>query len=159
MKKLAAIAIHFLFNNFVVLVIFSTFVAGCGQIFHYLRYGDWVSISALDLLVAMGLKWAVSPTDWMGVFHVLEWLPLPLFSFLVLCMLGYLKFNFFENTYQVLMEKTKKLSFPKTERVLNLCLIFGFLWFGFQFFNKHQSEFHKETAGGLKSEEQLSGFK
>jgi hypothetical protein len=79
MKKLLT-KILFTTATLLLIIFFCSLLIGVGQIIHYLRFGDWLSISALDLLVFLGLEWAKTPASWAGVFRILEWLPLSLFS-------------------------------------------------------------------------------
>jgi hypothetical protein len=46
------------------------------QIYQYLRYGIWNSVSIITLLAAMKYQWASNPTDWMGLHYVLTIAPL-----------------------------------------------------------------------------------
>jgi hypothetical protein len=46
------------------------------QLYNYLRYNIWTSVSVIDALQWTGQKWAYTPTDWLGVYRILEWMPL-----------------------------------------------------------------------------------
>ena len=58
------------------------------QIYGYLRFGFWQSLSVIDALRWTDIQWATAPTDWVGLYGVLEWLPLSagvaIFGFLFL---------------------------------------------------------------------------
>ena len=53
------------------------------QIFFYLKEGAWNSVSIIDGLVELNLKWAINPQDWLGLWNILDFLPLSV-SLLVL---------------------------------------------------------------------------
>ena len=46
------------------------------QIFHYLKDGDWQPLSVITAMGWAGLEWAFSPTSWLGLYKVLDWMPL-----------------------------------------------------------------------------------
>lgn len=47
------------------------------QVYGYLRYAVWNSLSVIDALRWLGSSWASStPTDWTGLYSILEWTPL-----------------------------------------------------------------------------------
>jgi hypothetical protein len=48
------------------------------QIYHYLRHDIWNSVSVVSALQWSGVKWAIAPTDWLGLHRILEWMPLSL---------------------------------------------------------------------------------
>jgi hypothetical protein len=50
------------------------------QAYGYLRHGVWQPISTIDALRYMNMKWAISPTDWLGLYRFLDWMPLSLLS-------------------------------------------------------------------------------
>lgn len=60
--------------------IVGLFLASVGtvlwQVYHYLRFNEWVSLSVVDLLKWCDIQWAYLPTDWIGMYRVLEFLPL-----------------------------------------------------------------------------------
>ncbi len=49
------------------------------QIYSYLRIDVWSSVSPVDVLRWAGVSWAVFPTDWLGLYRVMDWMPLSLF--------------------------------------------------------------------------------
>jgi len=60
------------------------------QVYGYLRYAVWNSLSVIDALRWLGSNWASStPTDWTGLYSILEWTPLS-FGVLILGALLYL---------------------------------------------------------------------
>jgi len=46
------------------------------QIYFYLKDGVWNSVSIIDGLVELNMKWAINPQDWVGVWSILDLLPL-----------------------------------------------------------------------------------
>ena len=48
------------------------------QIYIYLRTGIWSPLSIIDGLRYLGFKWASYPTDWKGIWDILQKFPLPL---------------------------------------------------------------------------------
>ena len=59
----------------------SLFIGGCifvWQIYEFLKFDVWRSISLIDVLRTAEVQWATSPTDWLGLYRVLEWMPLSL---------------------------------------------------------------------------------
>jgi hypothetical protein len=48
------------------------------QAYYYLRHGVWQPISLIDALRYVNMKWAISPSDWIGLYHFLDWIPLSL---------------------------------------------------------------------------------
>ncbi|EAQ63732.1 hypothetical protein MED121_03507 [Marinomonas sp. MED121] len=54
------------------------------QLYKYLRTDTWIEISFLDVLAKINFQWAIDPTDWFGLWRVLNWLPLSV----VLLLLG-----------------------------------------------------------------------
>lgn len=58
------------------------------QLFVYLKYGAWVSISVLDALGLLGGRvsvWTAFPSDWLGLHAMLAWVP----AALVLLCIGF----------------------------------------------------------------------
>lgn len=52
------------------------------QTYAWARYGTWAGYKTIELVAFLGAdKWAVQPTDWLGVHAFLMWLPLPGFFF------------------------------------------------------------------------------
>ena len=48
------------------------------QVYGYLRQEVWQPVSTIDALRYVNMKWAIAPTDWLGLYRVLEWMPLAL---------------------------------------------------------------------------------
>jgi len=48
------------------------------QIYEYLRHDIWNSVSVVSALQWLGVKWAIVPTDWVGLHRILEWTPMSL---------------------------------------------------------------------------------
>ncbi len=46
------------------------------QIYHLLRFGEWMPLSVIWALRRTGVSWALYPNDWLGVYKFLDWLPL-----------------------------------------------------------------------------------
>lgn len=70
-------AVHDSILTWLVLAWFFTPIGVVGwQVYGYLRFGFWQSISVIDALRWTGNQWAVAPTDWVGLYGVLELLPL-----------------------------------------------------------------------------------
>lgn len=53
------------------------------QIYGYLRFENWRSLSLVDVLSSFEVKWAIAPTDWIGLHRILEWTPLSLLVLIV----------------------------------------------------------------------------
>lgn len=50
------------------------------QIFSYLRFDMWHSISLITTMQWLQNTWALSPVSWFGLFKVLDFIPLSLAS-------------------------------------------------------------------------------
>jgi len=48
------------------------------QLYHFLRFYTWTSVSVIDGLIWCGVNWASNPKDWMRLYHVFDWTPLAL---------------------------------------------------------------------------------
>lgn len=48
------------------------------QVYEYMRYNIWNPISVATALEWMNIKWALNPTDWVGLFNILKIIPLSL---------------------------------------------------------------------------------
>ena len=70
------------FDEFAALVSVSAFLSGpcilLWQIYGYLRFEKWHPLSIIDALHYCGFGWAAFPTDWMGLYRILEWMPISL---------------------------------------------------------------------------------
>jgi hypothetical protein len=68
------------YDTFVTIAFFLWILTPLGilgwQIYGYLRYAVWNSLSVIDSLRWLGSEWASNPTDWTGLYSVLEWTPL-----------------------------------------------------------------------------------
>jgi hypothetical protein len=51
------------------------------QIYHYLQVGQWQPISVITALQYCEVGWAYNPTKWIGLYRVLDFIPLSLASF------------------------------------------------------------------------------
>ena len=64
-----------------VVVILATVGILVWQIYSYLRFGEWPSLSVITALLWLNVDWARSPRDWAGVHKALEAIPLSLTAF------------------------------------------------------------------------------
>lgn len=48
------------------------------QVYEYLRYNIWSSVSVITALQWMKIQWALNPTDWIGLYNILRMIPLSL---------------------------------------------------------------------------------
>ena len=68
----------------VVTFLYSLALLGCGvsivgwQVYEYLRYDIWTPVSPITALEWMKIKWALNPTDWLGLYNLLKMVPLSL---------------------------------------------------------------------------------
>lgn len=46
------------------------------QVYQYLKAGIWQPISLTTAMQFMNVKWAISPTDWAGLYQILDFIPL-----------------------------------------------------------------------------------
>lgn len=53
------------------------------QIYAYLKFGEWPSLSVITILSWCNIEWARSPSDWVGVHKTLNAFPLSLASFVI----------------------------------------------------------------------------
>jgi hypothetical protein len=53
------------------------------QVYTYLKLGIWQSLSVITALLWLNIDWARSPHDWLGVYKVLDGMPLSLAAFLI----------------------------------------------------------------------------
>ena len=51
------------------------------QVYEYLRYNIWPSVSVITALGWMNIRWAFNPTDWLGLYNILIKTPLSLMMF------------------------------------------------------------------------------
>lgn len=56
------------------LFIFGLYTVG-EQIYKYLKAGKWESYSLIDGMAKLGIEWASNPTDWYGLWRVLDYIP------------------------------------------------------------------------------------
>ena len=58
------------------------FLVGIGilgwQLYFYLRFNNWMSISLITALQWLNNSWAYNPNDWTGIHTILKQLPLSL---------------------------------------------------------------------------------
>jgi hypothetical protein len=64
------------------LVVLTSFLSGLcilsWQIYGYLRFENRRSLSVIDAIRTTKVGWASFPTDWMGLYRILEWMPISL---------------------------------------------------------------------------------
>lgn len=48
------------------------------QIYQFLRFDAWISVSVIDALVWCDNKWASNPKEWLGLHRIFDWTPLAL---------------------------------------------------------------------------------
>ena len=48
------------------------------QIYEYLRSGEWQSLSIISLMQFFKIQWALMPSDWIGLYNVMDMVPLSL---------------------------------------------------------------------------------
>jgi|GEM_PF-4733309 hypothetical protein len=62
------------------------FLGGIGvlvyQIYWYLRIGEWYSFSVITGLRWLNVQWAFYPTEWIGIYKILDEFPLCLGMFI-----------------------------------------------------------------------------
>jgi hypothetical protein len=63
---------------FIAVPIFSGICLVVWQIYRYLRYDVWTTVSVIDALQWSSVKWAHNPTDWLGLYRILDLMPLSL---------------------------------------------------------------------------------
>lgn len=63
------------------------------QAYHFLRSGDWLPMSSIDGLSRLGSRWANEPDTWLGIWKILDVLPLTLALICLglACWLGFIK--------------------------------------------------------------------
>ena len=42
------------------------------QLYQYLRYDEWIGVSVITGLQALGMEWALYPDDWLGLYELLD---------------------------------------------------------------------------------------
>ena len=48
------------------------------QVYEYLRYNTWNSLSVINAMQWMKIQWALNPADWIGLYNILCMIPLSL---------------------------------------------------------------------------------
>jgi hypothetical protein len=140
-------------------IFLMSLLLGVGQIIYYLRFGDWQSVSVLDLLVSLGLEWEKSPASWMGVFRILDWIPLSLFSGL-----GFIIFMFLRTVVDGKEFFSEDPSFhPTFDNIFTAVLVFYMCWFSYTRLSvsppmKTGVNNFKEKNGESKVKLQSNGF-
>ena len=60
----------------------AIFLSGIGivsfQIYEYLKQGEWLSFTVIDGLLFIDSSWAKEPDDWLGIWKILNTIPLSL---------------------------------------------------------------------------------
>ena len=81
-------------DNILVIISLILLVSSLGifgwQIYHFLRFDAWTSVSVLDAFIWGNSQWAIHPKDWLGLYRVLDWTPLALAIPVVGYLLAYL---------------------------------------------------------------------
>jgi hypothetical protein len=82
------------------LVLASFFGGACillWQVYGYLRFESWQPLSLVDVLSRFEVRWAIAPTDWLGLHRILEWMPLsvlvPIIGLVLALIVGWLDAN------------------------------------------------------------------
>lgn len=66
------------------------------QIYFYLRSGYWLSLSIITVLGWLGSEWALDPKEWLGLYKILEWIPLAAACFLLGLFFSWAAFSYDE---------------------------------------------------------------
>ena len=53
------------------------------QLYTYLKAGAWHSLSIITAMRWFGIEWALTPSDWFGIYKILDAFPLSLFYFVL----------------------------------------------------------------------------
>lgn len=48
------------------------------QVYEFLRNNSWNPVSVVTALQWMKIQWALNPTDWIGLYNILQMVPLSL---------------------------------------------------------------------------------
>lgn len=67
---------EFIVVGVIVGLIFSGIGTFLWQVYHFLRFDEWTSLSLVDALRWCDLPWAYLPTEWVGLYRVLDFIPL-----------------------------------------------------------------------------------
>lgn len=73
------------------------------QSYSYLKYGIWLSLSVTDGLAAIGVDWASKPTDWIGLWKLMNKVPLSMSLFF----LGLYVYHDYDKTITLKRSKSK----------------------------------------------------
>jgi hypothetical protein len=76
-SETAAFWIRFAANIGVLISTQSLLILGW-QVYGYLRQAVWQPVSAIDALRYLNMNWAIAPTDWLGLYRFLDWMPVTL---------------------------------------------------------------------------------
>jgi hypothetical protein len=66
----------------VVLMLIGVCVLGW-QAYEYLRYSFWTPVSVITMLEVTKVGWALYPTEWLGLYNILNAIPLSLAYFVI----------------------------------------------------------------------------
>ncbi|MEW8202711.1 MAG: hypothetical protein AB2697_21855 [Candidatus Thiodiazotropha endolucinida] len=80
--------------GFVILSILAGIGVLIYDIYSYLKSGNWDSIDTIDLLREMKADWAFNPTDWIGLWEVLNAIPLFIILIILPILLAYIVLRF-----------------------------------------------------------------
>lgn len=88
-KKVKAKRLEYLFNIIVLfisslLALLSPVIIISYQVYIYLKSGIWTTFSIIDCLKYYNVQWATTPTDWYGIWKLLDYInisvPISLFT-------------------------------------------------------------------------------
>lgn len=67
------------------------------QLYTYLKLGEWHSISVITAMRWFEIKWSFSPTGWLGIYEILDFVPLSIAVFCAGIILAFfLRFRYTE---------------------------------------------------------------
>lgn len=59
------------------------------QYINFLMHGEWHSLSVISALQWFGIRWSYFPTEWLGLYKILDFFPLSLATFILGGVLAY----------------------------------------------------------------------
>ena len=66
-------------GNIGFLMIIIGFIVVAFQLINYLKMGYWTSISVIYILKIFNDQWALYPSDWVGLYEILNGIPFSIF--------------------------------------------------------------------------------
>lgn len=69
------------FTSTVTLLILGAIGIVGWQLYTYLKLGEWHSISVITAMRWCEIKWSFSPTGWLGLYEILDFVPLSIAVF------------------------------------------------------------------------------